>query len=62
MANDFITPEEAAKRITEIIKKHSSKYQEESGCTNEEKWKLEHAIANSTLGGLSNPNQQGARD
>lgn len=45
MSNNFIDPKEATKRVLRVIKKHSAEYQEKTGCSENEKHRLEHAIA-----------------
>lgn len=52
MANDFVTPREMAKRVVAVINKHADKYQKESGCSDDKKNHLAHAILYGSLGGF----------
>ena len=44
-----MTSKDASKMIFSIIKKHSAEYQEKTGCSENEKHRLEHAIAGSLV-------------
>ena len=52
MANDFISAKEVVSRITASIKQSEKEYQEETGCNDDERSRLEIAILYGALGGL----------